>query len=121
MRSGGENLQRDLKDTSAGAPVASSAAIGVPTLSPGEDVLGHFSVPSGKRLLDDIKTHFSTPMVSGFLDDQALRSLAAAQLGSRRDIAFNLNIEAPFGCAVVDFKAYENGPIACTFATTSFA
>ncbi len=100
----------------ANAPALAAAALGThPKRVDGEDVLGHVSVPNGARMLQNVKDHLSVPSISTFLDEQAIRNMAAGFLGPRRDLAFNLDISKPFGCAVVDVKTYSEGPVACTF------
>ncbi|MCA9715385.1 MAG: hypothetical protein KC468_11970 [Myxococcales bacterium] len=103
--------------TQAGLPqLPAAGSINVPTRSGDEEILGHVSVPNGARMMQNVKDHFAVPSISGFLDEQALRNIGASMLGARRDIAFNLDISKPFGCAVVDIKTYSDGPVACTFA-----
>jgi hypothetical protein len=79
-------------------------------------VFGHFVVPNGARLLGKAKQQLMVPAYQGFLDEAALRSLASLQLPEKnKPLAQNIDISAPFGCALVDIKAYADAPMSCTF------
>ncbi len=79
-------------------------------------VFGHFLVPNGAEVLRETKQQLMIPAYQGFLDEAALRSLASLQLPEKnKPLAQNIDIAAPFGCVLVDVKAYEKAPVSCTF------
>lgn len=78
-------------------------------------VLGHVVLANGSQLLSDLKNNIVTSTYKGFLEESTLRSLASMQLEEYSQVAQNIDISQPFGCAVVDFKIYEV-PVSCLFA-----
>lgn len=78
------------------------------------DVLGHFLIANGARLIGDIKTQLVTPRYAGFLEEATLRSLASMALDKRGALAQNFDLAAPLGCVLLDPKPPEPR-VSCTF------
>ncbi len=79
-----------------------------------EEVLGHFALPNASKLLADVRQQLVTDQYQNFLDEAGLRSLVSLALDKRGKVAQNIELVQPMGCAVVDFKTWEN-PVSCTF------
>ncbi|MEZ4383605.1 MAG: hypothetical protein R3A79_19900 [Nannocystaceae bacterium] len=99
----------------AEAQVADVSVPGDTRLEHADEVFGHFALPNASKLLADVRTQLVNPQYQNFLDEGALRSLVSLSLDKRGMVAQNVDLAAPMGCAVVDFKTYEV-PVACTFA-----
>lgn len=78
------------------------------------NVLGHFMVANSSRLLGDIKAQLVTPRYAGFLEESTLRSLVSMALDKRANMAQNVDLAAPLGCVLADFKMPEPA-VSCTF------
>ncbi len=97
-------------------PVAVVPAEPIPDaalLKPSADILGHFMVPNASKMLSDIRSYMSTPMVEGMLNEATLRSMAMMALDSHGNLAQNIELDKPFGCAVADVKMYQQKALAC--------
>lgn len=76
-------------------------------------VLGHVFTPSPTTLLRDLKDQAAPASAGMFLDENTLRTLAAGQLGSRSNVAKNIDLSAPLGCVWVETTVTE-APLVCT-------
>jgi hypothetical protein len=75
-------------------------------------VLGHVLIPNATVFLGEIKAQVAPKSTSMFLDEQMLRTIVSGQLGSRSNIAKNIDLAAPMGCAMVDLTVTDM-PLAC--------
>lgn len=100
--------QQNVVATAPATPLAAGKL-----LEPSTEVLGHFMVPNATKLLADIRSYMSTPMVEGMLNESTLRSMAMMALESRGNLAQNIELDKPFGCAVGDVKVYQQKAVAC--------
>ncbi|MCA9658458.1 MAG: hypothetical protein KC486_08945 [Myxococcales bacterium] len=101
--------------SAAETKVADVSVPGDTRLAHEDEVFGHFALPNTSKLLADVKNQLVNPQYQNFLDEGALRSLVSLSLDKQGMVAQNVDLAAPMGCAVVDFKTYEV-PLACTFA-----
>ncbi len=109
----GKAEAKDPKPVDAAIATAADGISAAPTLARG-DVLGHFMVPNPVGFLAEIKTQAAPASAAMFLDEQLLKSLASGQLGERSAVATNVQLDSPFGCAVVDSTVVDV-PVACVF------
>lgn len=93
---------------------ATAAAAAAPHLDH-ENILGHFMMGNAVESVKEIKAQVAPPAQAGFVDVEALKSLASMQLGERSMVAINIDLNKPFGCALVDTKVVEV-PVACVVA-----
>ena len=93
---------------------ATAAAAAAPHLDH-ENILGHFMMGNAVESVKEIKEQVAPPAQAGFVDVEALKSLASMQMGERSMVAINLDLNKPFGCALVDTKVTEV-PVACVVA-----
>jgi hypothetical protein len=100
--------------TAAKIQAATAAAASVPVLKH-EGVLGHFMVGDAVAFTKEIREQATPPKVGHFVDLEAMKSLAAMQLGDRGTVAVRVDLAKPFGCALVDHTSSEV-PVACTVA-----
>jgi hypothetical protein len=105
----------DATPTGVEAKVADVSVPGDTRLAHEDEVFGHFALPNTSKLLADVKNQLVNPQYQNFLDEGALRSLVSLSLDKQGMVAQNVDLAAPMGCAVLDFKTYEV-PFACTFA-----
>lgn len=107
-KNSGESKAKPLDAAAATAADGISAA---PTLARG-DVLGHFMVPNPVGFLGEVKSQAAPQSAGMFLDENLLKSLASGQLGERSAVATNVQLDSPFGCAVIDSTVVDI-PVAC--------
>ena len=100
--------------TAAKIQAATAAAGAVPVLEH-EGVLGHFMMGDAVAFTKEIREQATPPSVGHFVDLEAMKSLAAMQLGERGTVAVRVDLEKPFGCALLD-HASSKTPVACTVA-----
>ena len=100
--------------TSPAGAVTTGSGGQISVLSAEPEVLGHFAIANGSRLLADIKTQLLPPKYAGFLEEAALRSLVSMALDKRSNLALNYDLAAPLGCALVEPKL-EDIKVGCTF------
>lgn len=93
---------------------ATAAAAAAPHLDH-ENILGHFMMGNAVESVKEIKEQVAPPAQAGFVDVEALKSLASMQMGERSMVAINIDLNKPFGCAMVDTKVIEF-PVACVVA-----
>lgn len=93
---------------------ATAAAAAAPHLDH-ENILGHFMMGNAVESVKEIKAQVAPPAQAGFVDVEALKSLASMQMGERSMVAINIDLNKPFGCAMVDTKVVEV-PVACVVA-----
>ncbi|MGB1698304.1 MAG: hypothetical protein ACPHRO_00010 [Nannocystaceae bacterium] len=84
----------------------------IPTFRHGDGIFGHVVLNDVSNLLAELG-QVAPPMHKGKFDEAALRALAAMALEQRGVIAQNINLKAPMGCALLDFKKYPEAPAAC--------
>lgn len=77
-------------------------------------VLGHFALPNSSAMLGKVRGQLVIPQYQGVVDEAALRSLVGMSLEKRGQVAMNIDLAAPLGCAVADYKVYDV-PVACAF------
>jgi hypothetical protein len=75
-------------------------------------VLGHVLLPNASEFLSEIKTQGTTPQIASIVDEGFLRTLVGMQLGARSNLALNVDLTRPVGCAVLNPKAFEV-PVVC--------
>ncbi len=97
-----------------GLPVSGEPAALVPVADRG-NVLGHVVFPNASRLISEVQAQLTPSQYAPMVTESVLRSLAAAQLGSRSNIPQKIDLAQPVGCAILDPKQYET-PIVCAFA-----
>ncbi len=90
---------------------ATAAAEGAPLLEH-ENILGHFMVGNAVASVKEIKTQAAPASVANMVDLEVAKSMAAMQLGERSSVALNVDLEKPFGCALVDTTVHDV-PVAC--------
>ncbi|MEM6292441.1 MAG: hypothetical protein AAGA54_14295 [Myxococcota bacterium] len=98
-------------DTAALIDTAKSAAAGAPLL-PHDKVLGHFMMGNTATMMKKVKEQLAPPSLAGMVDVEAMKALAAGQLGPKGEVVRKIDLEKPFGCAMVDSKVHE-APVAC--------
>ena len=76
------------------------------------DVLAHVMLPNPSGFIKEIKEKAAPSAAAMFLDENMLRNLASGQLGSRANVAKNLDLGKPLGCVLVDSKVVQ-APVAC--------
>ncbi|MCR9160755.1 MAG: hypothetical protein ACE37F_04035 [Nannocystaceae bacterium] len=93
---------------------ATAAAAAAPHLEH-DNILGHFMMGNAVESVKEIKEQVAPPAQAGFVDVEALKSLASMQMGERSMVAINIDLNEPFGCALVDTDVVEF-PVACVVA-----
>ncbi len=104
----------------ASAVKVAAAPAGLPNLSSAgsaSGVYGHVLVPNGGDLLERVQKHLAVPKVAPFVNEGFLRGIAASQLDQRGNLAQNVRLDQPLGCAVLDPKAFEM-PAVCVAGYT---
>ena len=90
---------------------AKSAAAGAPLL-PHDKVLGHFMMGNTVTMMKKVKEQLAPPSLASMVDIESMKVLAAGQLGPKGEVVRKIDLEKPFGCAMVDSKVHE-APVAC--------
>jgi hypothetical protein len=113
-------------DPAGGASSSKSSAGGGPTSADGlmpatqlqrGSVLGHVLLPNASGFLGEIKAQVAPQSTSMFLDEGMLRGIVSGQLGARQNIAKNVDLSKPMGCALVDTTVTDL-PVACIVGYT---
>jgi hypothetical protein len=124
---GGDAKTADAKGGSAASPAApgggvapaDTALVPADKLTRG-DALAHVLLPNPSGFLGEIKTQAAPGAAAAFLDEATLKNLAGMQLGSRSDVAKNIDLGKPAGCVLVDSTA-TLVPVACIVGYTGGA
>ena len=95
----------------AGGPTAADELMPATQLQRGT-VLGHFLLPNPSGFLGEIKAQVAPRSTAMFIDEQMLRTLVSGQLGARSNVAKNVDLSKPMGCALVDLTVTDF-PVAC--------
>ncbi len=91
---------------------ATAAAAAAPLLEH-DGILGHVMMGDAVASVKEIRQQIAPASKENLVDLEALKSLTAMQLGERSTVAVNVDLNKPFGCALVDSKVIE-APVACT-------
>lgn len=94
-----------------GGPTAADELSPATQLQKGE-VLGHVLLPDASSFLAEVKNQAAPQSAAAFLEEQMLRTMAAGQLGARSNLAKNVDLARPMGCALVDLTVTDV-PLAC--------
>ena len=101
----------------AGTAADSMSAAGAMTRGA---VLAHVMLPNPAALLDKVKKQAAPESAGMFLDPKSLKDLAALGLGSRAQVAQNVELDKPLACVVVESTA-SAVPLACVMGYTGGA
>jgi hypothetical protein len=124
---GGETKTADAKSPAPGGAVSPGGGVApadtplVPAdkLARGE-ALAHVLLPNPSGFLGEIKTQAAPGQAAAFLDEATLKNLAGMQLGSRSNVAKNIDLTKPAGCVLID-ATVTMVPIACMVGYTGGA
>ncbi|MEM7159485.1 MAG: hypothetical protein AAF799_41990 [Myxococcota bacterium] len=114
---GGAEAARQV--TALGKTVAdgiADAAGGIERLDP-EHALGHFLLPNGATLIEDVSSNIAPSGQAAIVSEPMLRMAMSGVLGSRSGVSQHLALDKPMGCMISDSTATDF-PVACVMGYT---